>query len=297
MCQCHYLRGMNQREINKMSESERAFALRAARGRRGNAKEGIMETWTTLRAALPAGLTEDQLETIRRVGARRRHAARVEAAKAEIASIMDAIMLPDTERIDRDAVERIVRPAIRAALGCIGTPGSSCGSAPPGWYPGGTHVHARIAAMEMALDDLPPPQVRVIDYQAAGVGNWDTDGSVEQEHADGAYVTASGPDATSSNGTVCVLRRDERAIAAIDSAAMPTLAEHVLDLAIRPAAERMDAWMRVQAGEQLPFSTRVPAYAVGDPMPEPPDAGACAEYARLVAARHERADACGARPG
>lgn len=196
-----------------------------------------METWTDIVARLPAGLTEAQLEAIRQVGARRRHNARIEEARAEIVSIMERIMRSSSDA-DRIAVRAIVSRGIRRAIEYIGVPGSSCGSAPPGWYRAHPHVGARIAAMHAALADVPAGEPSLLTI-------------------------------TASDGHVVLLAEGEedRVVADITDSAI--LMEHVLAVAIESRAAAVDAWLLSPDGV----------------MPEPPDASACEEYARLCAAR------------
>lgn len=221
-----------------------------------------MELWsaslTTLREA---GATESQIEAVRRVGARRRHEARVSEARQEIASIADDVYR-STHEADRSVVEGFIGAAIRGALHAIGQPGSSRGTAPPGWYRDHPHVAARAAAMHEVLAHVAGsfgfvPSAR--SMQDAGIGVWAGD-MARPSH----YVTAR-------EGHVEIVRDDEdcTVVAEVSSAAHPVLSEHLVATAIAERAHWVDAWLLHPSG----------------PCPVLPDAGACEEHARLVAAR------------
>lgn len=107
--------------------------------------------WTQERTLLPPDLTEAQLEAIRRAGARRRHIARVAAARDEVRALIAQICRSD-RLTHRAVVTRLIRTAIEASIAQIGEPGSSSGTSPPSWYRNTRNVGARVAALREALD-------------------------------------------------------------------------------------------------------------------------------------------------
>jgi len=96
-------------------------------------------------------LTEPQVEEIRRAGARRRHKARVVAARQELTQLLERIVPYGVGRAHRAAVTHLVCEAIMASIACIGVPGSSCGTSPPSWYRNTRHVGARAVALVEAM--------------------------------------------------------------------------------------------------------------------------------------------------
>lgn len=208
-----------------------------------------IETWTATRERLARlGATDEQMEAVRRAGARRRHEARVAAATRELDQLVAGICLPAAEDPDRQAIRALVREAITRALGCVGMPGSA------GWLAGGPSADARIAAWQYALDA------------------WPSGFSSGTPH----YVTAS-------EGCVVVMRAaDDAPVGVVYSnesalpdaeqrgALSPVLAEHLLTASVERAALAVDTWL---------------VQGASGPMPPLPDASAAAELERVICAR------------
>lgn len=109
----------------------------------------VVLTWTEEQERIKASVTGDRrivwyggtisdvaLEAIRRVGAAARHAKRVADAADHFGGIVGS--QPDWAPLVADA--------IRAAIDCIGMPGSRSGSSPPSWLRDSQNVDAMIAA-------------------------------------------------------------------------------------------------------------------------------------------------------
>lgn len=222
------------------------------------------ETWTEMRERLlnaNPDLTPDQLEAVRRVGAKRRHLARVSQAEEKIRAVLDGAMVVEhaSNDVGRLAAWHFLDQALVSALDCVGTPGSACGSAPPGIFRGHPHERATKAAWVEAM-------VRVGARVANGV----------PRHGSGRRVIIGSDNiveyklTVENPGTVAVVHVDS-----IDTVAKwsdPVIVEHMLAEVTRRDAEALDQWLWTSTYRE-------------SPMPEPPPADLCAEHERLVMVR------------
>lgn len=214
-----------------------------------------IETWTATRERLVhLGATDEQMEAVRRAGARRRHEARVESARVALDQLVAGICLPAAEDPDRQAIRALVREAITRALGCVGMPGSACGSSPPGWLAGGPSADARIAAWQYALDAWPVGL-------SSGLTHYVT-------ASEGCVVVMRAAD----DAPVGVVYSDESALSDAEQrdALSPVLAEHLLAVSVWQAALAVDTWL---------------VQGASGPMPPLPDASAAAELERIICTR------------
>lgn len=238
------------------------------------------KTWTqTLAdiAAAGANLTSDQLEAIRRVGAKRRHEARTLEAYGKIRILVGQLMVHPTPAgrwdLNRLAVWYYLEPAITRALACVGLPGSRAGTSPPGMFQGHPNQNATLAAWDAALLQVHEAFVRDATRESAPMVTGEGDHTVKVRSGD----TEDTYKLTVVHGLVSISRNDRDvgpedwdAIALWRSDDHPEVTEHVLDWVIAVMAESVDWW--AQRGCE-------------GPMPAPPPADLCKEHARLVARR------------
>ena len=100
--------------------------------------------WSEVASRLPPTMPVEVRESVRRLGARTRHEARVSAAAAWLDGLWPSSDGP---------IPSVLADAIRAALAASGTPGSACGSAPPGLLRGTPSMEVWRAAIQTALAD------------------------------------------------------------------------------------------------------------------------------------------------
>lgn len=207
-----------------------------------------IETWAAQRERARKyypEITGEQLEALRRAGARRRHAQRIIQARNDYRALCDAVTLDGATPLDQRAVAWYVGRAIERALGQVGAPGSVSGSAPPGWIRAHSGAAAWTAAMQAALRaDMPPGVPTVAEMLRAGIGVYyvaDDADSRRWAHLPGA--------AEDDQQIVVVYRDDENCteVARIDPRQHPVLAEHMLGAAIEDLARQADDWLRSAA--------------------------------------------------
>ena len=190
-------------------------------------------TWEQEKTMLPPGLTEAQMEAIRRAGAQRRHNARVDAARSEIRALCEKIVAPSVGALSarRWAVHRLLREAIEVAIASIGKPGSACGTSPPGWYRNTRNVGARVAALRAAM------AAELTDYSGAEVYDIRVHVIGEQELVIMDY------------------QLDDPTLGRINPEWGPefrVLAEHIASMEIQRRSSAMDAWIASGGEGQAP---------------------------------------------
>ena len=100
--------------------------------------------WSDIDLQLPAAMPTEVRQSVRRIGSRARHGARVDAAAEWLTGLWPASDGP---------IPSSLGDAIRSALAASGTPGSACGSAPPGLLRGTPGMPAWRSAIQSALSD------------------------------------------------------------------------------------------------------------------------------------------------